>query len=515
LAPHEVIDHFVELEWRRRGVEPSVICDDRVFARRLNLDLAGRIPSDAELEAFLDDGQPDKRARLVDALLACEDYPRHMREVFDVVLMERGDEHKQKQRRDHGWFSFLEHAFRENYGWDRIVRELIVARPSDPADRGAVWYLYERKDNYQALAEALAPIAFGVQISCAQCHNHPLVAEVEQRHYWGMVAAFNRSKNVECTDGVGVAESAIGGFISFANLKKESQPAQLAFLNGSVVAEKRPADGEKETDSADRYTTPPPADKEKPSRPAVPAFSRRQALADAVTHDNPVLARAFVNRVWAMLLGRGFVNPVDQLDSLHRPSHPDLLTWLAADFEQHGYDIKRLVREIVLSHPYQLDSHPHGSTIPPADAFARGLEKPLSGEQLYRSFLVASGNHPGSDGKVAGRDEGEIQAAFIRQFPEVFAINYSASLQQATFLSNSPILDALLQNREGNTTARLLTQKSIQERIELAFRTVLGRPPEADELAHCEAFLVGREAEPGARQLLWSLLAGAEFQMNH
>src|SRR5205814_708313 len=192
------------------------------------------------------------------------------------------------------------------------------------------------------MAEAIAPLAFGVQIGCAQCHNHPLAAEIEQRHYWGLVAALNRSKNVDAKSGPGISESATGGFVSFANLKKESQPAVLAFLNGKIVPEKRPAEGEKEKDVPELYVVPPAKEKEKPENPAVPKFSRRAALAEAVTHDNPMLARAFVNRVWALLLGRGIVQPVDQMDSRHRASHPVLLAWLAHDFEANGFAVKRL-----------------------------------------------------------------------------------------------------------------------------------------------------------------------------
>jgi hypothetical protein len=215
------------------------------------------------------------------------------------------------------------------------------------------------------------------------------------------------------------------------------------------------------------------------------------------------------------LLGRGLVHPVDQMDSRHHASHPDLLAWLRQDFEQHGYDIKRLIREIVLSLPYQLDSRPPGSKRPPAEAFACALEKPLSAEQLFRSFLLATGNEPGRDGKVAGLDEREVRRGFVTQFPDLFPVEYNASLQQATFLSNSAMLDELLQPRESNTMTRLLNLASTEERIELAFTLALGRQPDADERAHCRDFLGEKTAQAGVKQLLWALLASPEFQMNH
>jgi hypothetical protein len=515
LSMHEVIDGFIELGWKQHAVRPSPLCDDRVFVRRAYLDLCGRIPALSELETFLYDGRLNKRALLVDALLASKEYSVHMRELFDVILMGRRDEGGETRRRDHGWFGYLEHAFGDNYSWDRIIRDVILARPSNPEDRGAMWYLYERRDNYQAMAEAVAPVVFGVEIGCAQCHNHPLAAEVEQRHYWGLVAAFNRGKNVESKDGAGVAESAIGGFISFANLKKESQPALLAFLNGTVVSEQRPKDGEKESDSPDKYVVPPPAAKDKPEHPAVPRFSRRQALAEAATTGNPQLARFFVNRLWAIWLGRGLVNPVDQLDALHRPNHPDLFHWLAADFEQHGYDIKRLVREIMLSRVYQLDSRWLGSSDPSPDLFARGLEKPLTAEQLYHSVLVATGTVPSPDGKVSGHDEAELRHSFIREFPDVGAPDYNATLQQAMFLTNSRLLDELLQPKDGNLLSRLVALSSAEDRVSLSFRTVLGRAPDRDELDRCKALLEARAPDLGARELVWALLTESEFQLNH
>jgi hypothetical protein len=252
-----------------------------------------------------------------------------------------------------------------------------------------------------------------------------------------MVAGFNRTRNVDAQSGRGLAESAIGGFVSFANPEKESQPARILFFNGRSVEEARPADGQKESDAPEQYRVPPPAEKQRPQAPAEPKFSRREALAGAVTRDNPLLARATVNRVWAMLLGRGLVHPVDLTDSKHPSSHPDLLDWLAKDFERSGHDLRRLIRNLTLTRAYQLDSRPAGKTAPPDAAFARALEKPPSAEQLYRSLLLATGNQAGPDGQAAGLMEGELRKAFVRQFPDLFAPDYNATLQQGIFLAKA------------------------------------------------------------------------------
>lgn len=553
LSSSVTIDWFLQTDWRRDKIEPARICDDPAFARRLYLDIAGRIPSHEELKSFLADVRSDKRARLISTLIASDDYPRHMREVFDTVLMGRGTANNVRQRAERGWNAFLEDAFRTNRPWNETVRDILVARPAEGPKRGAAWFLSERNNSHQAIAEAVAPMVFGVQIKCAQCHSHPLSWEIEQRHYWGLVAAFNRSKNVDTETGPGVAESAIGGFINFANLKKESQPASLVFLNGKSVPEHIPTADEKEVDSPALYLVPPAKEGQKAHSPAVPKFSRREAFADTVTHDNLLLARAFVNRMWANLMGRGIVQPADQIDSRHRASHPELLDWLARDFEQSKYDIKRLVQAITLSRVYQLDSKPSGKTIPRPESFARALDKPLSAEQLLHSLWIATGNNAASSNSLSnnslasrmevektssvnvsklpnagklevtkaastlidGKKVFELECTFAAAFPDLMADTYNPSLQQALFLSNSPIVDGLLNSAPGNTTAKLIALKTNEARVRAAFVTVLGRAPDASELQQCQLILNARSPEKGIRNLLWALLTCAEFQVNH
>lgn len=538
MAPEQVVDRFLELAWKRDKVSAAGRASDEVFVRRVYLDLAGRIPDRAEAEAFVRERAKDKRARLIDRLLAGEEYPRHLREVFDPVLMERRGPGWEDRRENERWFAWLEDAFRRNRPWNEVVRDLIVARPERPEDRGAVWFLYERENNAQAAAEALSPVVFGVQMKCAQCHDHMVAREIKQAHYWGLVSALNRSRNVTTPAGPGVAESAIGGFISFANLQKESQPARLVFFNGRSVDETWPKEGAKETDAPELYRVPPPApapaaekakgkeaankggkrkgEPDRVDRPAVPKFSRREALADAVTRDNPLLARAMVNRLWAMLFGRGLVHPVDLMDSKHPPSHPELLDWLARDFERSGYDVQRLVRVLVNTRAYQLDSRVEGRGKPASvDAFARALDKPLTAEQLMRSLLLASGNAPGPDGRTAGFTPKELRRAFVAQFPDLFPAEYNASLQQAMFLSNARFLDALVKPAGTNLAARLMGIPDPAARVREAFVAVYGREPDREETRACRDYLAARSPEAGVRQLLWALLAGAEFQINH
>ena len=516
LAGSRVIDNLIRTGWRKKKVSPSKQATDRIFVRRIYLDLIGRIPTPSERDAFVHNEQLRKRETLVDSLLANAEFPSHMREMFDILLLGRVDKGKLARRENNNWHSYLETVFRENRPWNEFVQEIILARLNEGHNRGAAWFLYEQNNDHQKMAESIAPVAFGVDIQCAQCHDHPSAPEIKQAHYWGLVTAFNRSKNVNTNKGPGVSESAIGGFISYKNLAKVSAPAELTFLNGKSIAEKKPKTNEKETDDPSKYLIPPT----QKNAPSLPKFSRREALASAAITDNPRLARAFVNRIWSMLIGRGLVHPVEEMSSEYPPSHPELLSWLATDFETSEYDIKQLIRNIVLSEVYQLDSIPPGPNRPQPNTFAVAIEKPLHAEVLFRSLLVATGRWTGYGG-VAANDQ-SLRSVLLARFPDLFPRLYNASIQQAMFLSNNPLVRDLLQPYKDSTTGLslpsiLLGLANPAEKVSKAFNNVFGRPPNKEELNRFEAFLNKREDRPakGIEQMLWAMVCSPEFLMNH
>ncbi len=494
--PTAAIDHFLEAEWTARGIAPAPVCDDRVFVRRVYLDLAGRIPTREEASAFLEDAAPQKRAALVDRLLASDEYPRTFREIWDALLMGRHTGRREKRRQENGWFDFLEGAFKQDRPWDEVVRVMIAARPEKPEDKGAQWFLFERRNEFQQMAEAVAPVIYGTRVDCAQCHDHPLAREIKQGHYWGLVAAFNRSKNIE-KGAPAVGESAVGGFVNFTNLKKESQPAVMAMLTGRTIDEARPAPDAKQDDSPDGYVDP-------AAEVKVPKFSRRAALAEAATRGNPLLARAFVNHTWAILMGRGIVHPVDEMNSKNPPSHPELLDWLAADFASHGYAPRRLVRAIVLSRGYQLSA----GKISDPSAFAASAEKPLTAEMIARSARIASGRTP---------DDPALRQTFVEAFPDVLPRVPRTTIQQAMLLANSDKFSALYAPESGDAAERLGALPPPEDRVREAFNMTLTREPDAEELAQGVEFLKTRAAKPAQAvgQLLWALAAGPEFLTNH
>ena len=511
------INQYFQHNWQVAGIQDTGLADDRTFIRRVYLDLLGRIPSYQELQAFLFQAKPNKREGIVDKLLASEEFYHHFAQVLDLSLMGRPSNTNKERRKKYGWNDYLEQVLRKRVPWNEVVRSFIVARPEDDQPKGALWFLYEQKNDHQRMAERIAPLIYGTQVACAQCHDHPLADEIKQAHYWGLVAAFNRSKNVETKNGIGIAESAIGGFIDFTNLEKESQPAILTFLNGVTIDERPPAADAKEEDSAENYRIPPPEDtKAKPTEPATPIFSRREALAQAVTDNNPLLSKAIVNRLWAYFMGRGLVHPVDEINSDHPASHPELLRWLGEHFTATNYDLINFVRELTLSRPYQLAPRYQHRASMPVESFAFAVEKPLTAEVLLRSMLLATGQ-PLEEFRSDEPDRfRQLEEEFSRLFPDVFPVAYNATLNQASFLTNSPLIDQLLSPFPSSLIEQLQHCESDREAVRKAFLQIFGRHPDGQEEAIAAHYLNERASTPlkGLKQLVWALLTSAEFMIN-
>ena len=330
---------------------------------------------------------------------------------------------------------------------------------------------------------------------------------------------------METPEGLAVGEAAAGGQVKYSSLEGESYEAALAFLSGETVEEPT-TDA---THDATLYRVPPSddyferlskkddQDKKKKRRrrgalkmeaAPVPQFSRREALAEVAIESYPDFAEAIVNRLWALLLGRGIVHPVDHLDTIHPPSHPELLHWLGRDFSAHGYDMKRLVREIMASQAYQLASNPAENQPRPADeTFACGLVRPLSAESLYRSMLIAGGHVPDDSGEFSGIDEGPYREAFAKVYPTLFPETFSPRAAEGMFFTNNPLMNEII-----TSTFEAL---SPAEMVEEAFSQSFGRLPDDEEQAASLAFLGDAPDTQRRRSLLWALIASSEFRFNH
>jgi hypothetical protein len=509
LSDSDRIDAWIQAGYDKASIESAGICSDAQFVRRIYIDLAGRIPTLDERQSFLDDTRPNKRSERIDQLLQSEDYVQNFADTFDTLLMGRAPGGKVAERKKL-WRPYLENVFRENRPWDQVAREILLARPQSPEQTGAVWFLYERNDNAQAIAEALAPAFFGIRIDCAQCHDHMIASEIHQQHYWGLVAFFNRSKNQKTKAGPRIAESAIGGFSDFANIHGSSYPNVLTFFESKTIDEARPQKDAKQEDSDDLYV---PAGI--PEDPRVPKFSRREKFVEEVLTGHPRLAQAFVNRIWAMLLGRGIVHPFDQMDSAHLASHPELLEMLAKDFVDSGYDIRRLVRRIASTRTYQLSSVvPAGAQDP--SKFAWSIERPLTAEQLVRSIQIAIHQKSYQDHPILSDLRDRI--------PEVMPETITTDISDALFLTNNPKMHQMLleASQPEGLVSELASNSDPKMATKELFLRVLGREASNDEFDAMLAFVqkprsvaTGNDAKVIWQNALWAVLTSAEFRFNH
>lgn len=529
MPPRVVIDFLVSRAWQETQVIPSTRIGDGDFVRRAYLHLLGRIPTEEERHHFLQQSSSGKREALVDHLLAQPAFARHFAEIFDTIFLGRRHGLVGRERpaeRGDDWHAYLRWVFESNRPWNRVAHDLLESRAEEGPARGARWYLAAHGDKHEEMAKAVAPALLGKQIACAQCHNHPLVPEIEQRHYWGLVAFFKRSFTVETQHGTGLGEAAVGGDLKFSSLEGDSYEAKLTFFTGETIVE---PDLESAHD-ATLYRIPPSEEffqrlekKEndendgkkrrrtgtlKMDKVPVPLFSRREALAGVAVENYPDFAKALVNRIWALLLGRGLVHPIDHVDSVHPPSHPELLDWLGKDFAAEGFDVKRLIREIMASKVYQLSSEPATDQRPPDDSFACGLISPLSAEALYRSMLVAGGHAPDADGSFPGIDEETYREAFARIYPDLFPETFSPRSAEGMFFTNNPLMNDI-NIREFDPSC------PPSRAVEALFLIALGREPDEEERSAGMTFLGQAPDTERQRGLLWALITSSEFRFNH
>lgn len=493
----------LEEVWAKKQLEPAATIDDRSFLRRVYLDLVGRVPLEQESAEFIGDQSSDRRAKLVDKLLQSDEHAKHFAELFDVLLMGRPKRGEARSRRENGWYDYLELSIRENRPWNQIAKELVLARPIEDKYRGAVVFIYERENKHQEIAEAVSANLFGVQIQCAQCHDHPLADEIRQKHYWGLVGFFRRSENVQSKNGIRVGESAIGGYENFSDLSGNAQPNLLVFFNDQQVQEERPADPKTEKDDDLRYRA-----SEREGDPRVPLNSRRQKFADEIVAKSPFIAKAFTNKIWNLLLGRGLVHPFDKIDSTHRPSHPELFDELTNDFVQSGYDMRKLVREIVLCDAYALESRNEKADADPAD-FATFLNRPITAEVYARSLATVVYSEPNR--------YREILPSLAKEFPDVLPETSVTSLGQAMYLTNNEQLHQFLFPKDQKTPLQAKLEASDNDAaIQYLFKRMFEREPTQEELNSCQNFLQSTaDRSSQLQELTWALATSAEFRFQH
>jgi hypothetical protein len=510
----DVVDHFIDSALGKAAVKPASAADDATLCRRLTLDLAGRIPTAAESRAFVEATDTDKRARLIDRLMASPGFVRHQATELDTMLM-AGSTGSLRE--------YLVKAVGENRPWDRIFRELLLPDQTDKLQKVAALYLRQRVKDLDRLTADVSSTFFGVNISCAQCHDHPLVRDWKQDHFYGMKSFLNRTF-VNGTERAGFLGEHSSGTIRFKTTDDVEKQARLMFLTGRRVDDPNAGEPSKEEqkaekaglDSAKKSNVPPPP----------PKFSARAKLVEVALEpgEREFFAKAIVNRIWHRLFGQGLVMPLDQMHSANPPSHPELLAWLARDIATHGYDLRRLVRGLVSSEAYARSSRWDGDEAPRPSLFAVALVRPLTPMQLATSLKLATID-PASLPSDFSSEPFEKRMTSVDESARSLATSFTMSsgevqigVSEALLFSNGKrISGELLADGAGRLVERLKQAAIPSDLVDLAVRNVLSRPPDDDEVRTLGGFISQRTDRPedARQQLVWVLLTGSEFRFNH
>ena len=498
---HSRVDALIDA--KLAGQPVATMSDDAEFLRRVFLDFAGRIPSVTEAREFLNDSAADKREKLIDKLLASDEFPNRMADLMHVLLMERRGEHPE-------WIAYLRESFKQNKPWDVLARELIAPDPKNEQTRASAFFLSKRLEHYgqnaidyPILTRDVGRLFLGLDLQCAQCHDHLFIKDYKQADFQGMYVVFLNTALRNDTKFPAVSESLMTKKIEFQSVfnpeKKSIGPRVPGREEITIPAF---AKGEEYLEAPDK----------KAKDPGRPKFSPLEQLAQQLTtSDNLQFAKNIANRIWFVAMGRGIVHPLDLHHSENPPSHPELLELLAREMIEHKFDIKWLLRELALTRTYQRSGMlPADAKEPLSEQFAVALEKPLSAEQLFASVTQAVGTPPND----------ALKQKFLKAFanpPMEPEGEFAPSLRAALFLMNDADLLKLLDAQPENLLTRLKALASAEAVADDLYLSVLARRPTAVEVAEVfeQLQLAGERRDVVLKQLAWALLASAEFCLNH
>ena len=509
--PEQAIDHYLGARLAHFGISPAPQADDANLLRRTMLDLVGRPATAGEAKAYAASAEVDKRRKMVERMMASGAFVRQQSAELDSWLME-GTKGSIRE--------YLSKAFRENRSWDRMFRDMIVGEPEDVRQQGAIRYVAIRAKDPDKLTSDTSVLFFGVNVSCAKCHDHPLVSDWKQDHYYGMLSFFSRTFDV----GEFLGEREYGQ-VTFKTVEGESRDARPVFLTGAAVAEPPSQEPDDKAKKEEKKRIDELKQKKEPPPP--PTYSRRAALVESALHDEEqaFFAKSIVNRMFYRFFGRGLVMPVDQMHSENPPSHPELLSWLARDFQTHGYDLRRLIRGIVLSEAYARTSRwDSAAEHPPESLFAVALVRPLKpwqygtllklaamdGEQLPAEINADEIDQRIEQLEAAGRS---LASTF-----ELPGVDFQVSVDEALLLTNGEkITKDLLAVGAGTLTGRLAEISDNRAAAEFAIWNVFARPPAAEEAQALTDYLARRADRPAEarRQIVWALLTSSECRFNY
>lgn len=488
------VDSLLSAAWKEASVIPASPASDAELVRRAYLDLTGRIPRVSEARTFLEDQSADKRSRLVEQLLQSSSYPSHLADVWKQFLLPDMAEAAALRGSD-AFENWLRNNFAENRSYAEMVRELLLAT-GNPSDSGPALFYTALELKPEKIAASTSRAFLGIQIQCAECHNHPF-DKWTKRDFWGYAAFFARL----------APSPERGRGMMPAALVRERESGEVMLPNSKEVVLPRYLRGDVATEEKGR--------------------TRREHLAAWMTSpSNPYFAKAAVNRVWSQLFGRGLIDPPDDMRADQAPRLAAVLDELSAYFVSTNYDLRRLYRVLAQTSAYQLASEEGSLSERPPELFAAMSLKVLSAEQLYNCLATATcrpyDNILTSVPSSAARRAMTNRNAFVNSFraPPGGPTEYQGGIPQALMLLNGRLTDDATDLERSDILVSLeapfLTDR---ERVETLFLATLSRLPSPEIGKKFESHIAAQTTPEGKRRalgnILWALLNSAEFAVNH
>jgi hypothetical protein len=493
--PKNFIDELVAKKLMALGLPSSQVGDDATFLRRASVDLAGRLPTLEEAEAFLADPSPTKREGAINRLLDSTDYADYFANKWNAILRNKRRQEFEKPA-TFAFHAWIRQSLHENKPYDQFVRDILTATGQPQQNPPAAWYR-EVKDA-SAQVEDTAQLFLGLRIQCARCHHHPF-EKWSQQDYYGVAAFFSqvgrKRGDVQEADGIYHRRGAAA-----ATNPKSGQAVKPTGLGA------------------------PPLD-------LLPDSDPRHALADwMAAKDNPFFAKALVNRYWKHFFGRGLVDPEDDMRVTNPASNPELLDALAKDFIDHGFDLKHLCRTICGSATYQLSAEPNQWNQDDKQNFSRYYPKRLNAEVLLDAIDQVTGTQTNFNGIPVGTRAVQLpDNGFNSYFLTVFGRPESSSacecersseanLAQSLHLLNSGEIQGKLTAASGNAQT-LANDKSRPHEVKIRelYLLAFSRPPQPEEMTIALAHINKNEMDPkrAYEDIVWALINTKEFLFNH
>ena len=491
IAAYNYIDDLVFTKLKKMRMTPSDLCDDATFLRRAYLDITGALPTPEQVRKFLDEPSDSKRDAVVDELLSRKEFADLWVMKWAELLQIRSRQDQFSYKAALQYYNWLQDKMANNVPIDKIVQELITASGSTFKNPAANYY--QVQTDTLKTAENTAQVFMGMRIQCAQCHNHPFDRWTMNDYY------------------------SFAAFFPQVGRKPGEDPREQIIYDKGDGDVKHPVTGKA---MKPKFLGADTAD--------IKDETRREALAKWIASpENPHFARNLANIVWAHFLGKGIIEPVDDVRISNPASNPELLDALAAKFTDYKYDFKKLVRDICTSRAYQLSTRPNESNALDDRNFSHATVRRLRAEVMLDCISQVTDTKDKFQGLPRGARaveiaDGNVSSYFLTTFGRATRetvcsceVKTEPNLSQALHLLNGDTVQGKVET--GKVVAGLLKAgKSPPDIIEHLYLRCLGRKPTEPELTKLNGFFKDdKKQELALNDLFWSLLNSKEFIFNH